>query len=506
MACVGMLALLIAGAASAQDFKPGATSLEDPLFPQIGNGGYDARHYAIDLRVDPTANRLDAGTRTVMTAVATQDLSRFSLDFQRDLTVSAVSVDGQPAQFSQVDAKKRLSKNPKVTQPAKLIVTPAAGIEDGLQFSVAVDYSGVPKVVTDADLSIEGWARACSSPGDCDGSITVNEPIGAQSWFPSNNYATDKASVETSITVPSSHVALGAGELVSKTSNVDGTTTWNWSEDDPTAPYLLSAAIGLFDYEETSMLEATTGANLLIYDAVDSSGTTDRKAEVERTVKRTPSMLNFLSKRFGPYPFDSIGTVADWAPEVGYALENQTKPHFTGDKDGPFVSDATLLHEIAHQWMGDSVSARHWTDIWFNEGWATFAEVFWGAKVNEEKQSPRQFFHAVIASKAGNFELAPAVLDDDPANLFNGFAVYARPGAMIEGYREIVGNKRFFDFARELAERHAYATIGRGRFIKEARAASGLKGRQAKRLVAYFRQWLLREGKPTLTPDDFPPP
>jgi aminopeptidase N len=298
-------------------------------------------------------------------------------------------------------------------------------------------------------------------------------------------------------------VALGAGELQSKTPNGDGTTTWSWIEDHPTAPYLTSATVGRFDYAETTMTESTTGAVLPIYDAVDSAASADRKADVERAVSRLPSMLNFLSKRFGPYPFDSIGTVADWVPAVGYALENQTKPHFSGDADGPAVSDATLLHEIAHQWMGNSVSARQWTDIWFNEGWATFSEVFWGAKVNEERQSPRQFFHAVITSKPGNFELQPALLDGDPANLFDGFAVYSRPGAMIEGYRQIVGNKRFFAFARKLARRHAYSTIDQRQFIGEAQAASGLGRHERRRLGRYFHQWLELSGKPSLRPSDF---
>jgi len=501
-AVLGLLALA-AGPAGAQDFRPGGHSLGDPLFPQIGNGGYDVRHYAIDLDYDPAANRLEPGTNVVITAVATQDLSRFSLDFQRDLEISSLTVDGAPASFDRRDARERLSKRRRVTQPAKLFITPPAGIPEGAQFSVEVAYAGVPAVVTDADLSIEGWVPACSSPGECDGSFTVNEPIGAQSWLPCNNYATDKASVATSITTPSTHVALGAGELASRVDNPGGTTTWNWVEDDPVAPYLLSATVGLFDLDIGSMTESTTGSALGIYDAIDSAAPAARKADVERAVRRTPSMVNFLSKRLGPYPFDSIGSVADWVPAVGYALENQTKPHYAGDADGPAISDGTLLHEIAHQWMGNSVSARRWTDLWFNEGWATFSEVYWGSKVNSSKQTPRQYFRAVITSRKENFRLAPAILDGDPAKLFDGFAVYERTGAMFEGLRQILGNKRFFGFARDLSATHRYGTISRGSFTRELRAASGMGRRGQRKLSAYVREWLLREGKPRLRPADF---
>lgn len=501
---VAIASLALAPSALAQDFLPGSGSLKDPLFPQIGNGGYDAESYDVDLRYSPDENRLETGTVTTMTATATQGLSRFSLDFQRDLEVSAVSVDGVDAAFEQRDAKPEFSSNPKVTQPAKLEVTPAAGIPEGARFTVEIAYSGVPEAIVDADGSVEGWIRACSKPGDCDGSFTVNEPIGAQSWFPSNNYATDKATFTTRITVPDSHVALGAGELASREAAGEGRTTWTWTEDDPTATYLTSASVGRFDFEIGSMTEAVTGATLAIYDAIDSAGPAKAKTQVERVLRRAPSTLNFLSKRLGPYPFDSIGAVADWVPSVGYALENQTKPHYAGDEDGPAISGGLQLHEISHQWMGNSVSARRWTDIWFNEGWATFLEVYCEAKMNEDATTPRQFFRAVYETEQTEFELAPAILDDDPANLFSGFAVYSRPGAMLQGYREIVGNKRFFDFATAIAQgRHAYGTIGRTAFVEEAVAASGLSGGRARKLDRYFDQWLLREGRPSLTPADF---
>ena len=498
-----VLCLALCSPTAASALEPGADSLGDPLFPQIGNGGYDVDHYDIALSYDPATNALGAGTRTTLTATATQGLSRFSLDFQRELTVSSVTVDGQPAAFDQRDAKPRLSRNPKVTQPAKLDVTPVGGLAEGRKFTVAISYSGVPEEITDSDESIEGWVRACSKPGDCDGSFTVNEPIGAQSWFPCNNYMTDKASVATSITVPNGFTALGAGELASLVAGPNATTTWSWVEDDPTATYLTSATVGRFDYvDDQTLFERTGGATLPIYGAIDSAGPAKAKAAVSRTVRRIPAMTNFLAKRFGPYPFDSIGYVADWVPAVGYALENQTKPHFAGNTKGPLVSDPELLHEIAHQWLGNSVTGRTWQEIWFNEGWATFAEVFHAAKVNEREQSTRQFFRAVLATRSQKFRLAPAELGG-PINLFSGFAVYVRPAAMLEGYREIVGTKRFFAFAKDLVKRHAYGTIGERQFVREALGASGLRGAELRRLGAYFRQWLHREGKPTLTPADF---
>ena len=503
MAAFVLAAAALALPAAASAFSRGADSLGDPLFPQIGNGGYDVSHYDLALSYDPVANALGAGTRTTITATATHDLSGFSLDFQRALTVSSVTVDGQPARFRQRNAKPRFSRKPGVTQPAKLQVFSPVGIPAGGRFEVAIDYSGVPKQITDADESFEGWVRACSSPGNCDGSFTVNEPIGAQSWFPCNDYMTDKATFTTAITVPDGYTALGTGELTSRAPAPGGNTTWSWNEDDPTATYLTSATVGKFDYDDTQALfERRGGVTLPIYGAIDSAATPDAKASVEKTTARIPSMVDFLAKRYGAYPFDSVGYVADWVPSVGYALENQTKPHFAGTRTGPDVNAAELLHELSHQWLGDSVTGRSWQQIWFNEGWATFSEVYWEAKANDGKQSPRQFFRAVLTSKRGNFKLAPAKLRD-PANLFSGFAVYNRPGAMLEGYREIVGNRRFFAFARNLITTHAYGTITERAFVRQAKRSSDLPRKRRARLGAYFRQWLHRQGKPRLTPADF---
>ncbi len=225
------LSLLAAAAPVSAAFQPGARSLGDPIFPQIGNGGYDVRHYAIDLDYDPPTNRFAPGTKTTISAQATQDLSRFSLDFQRDLQIDSVEIDGVPAaKVTRADAKPRLSPDPEVTQPAKLTITPASGITKGTRFDVAVDYHGEPAAIVDADTSLEGWVRACSAPGNCDGSFTVNEPIGAQSWYPSNDHPSDKASFELRTTAPTAYTAIGGGEQVSRIDNGNGTATTTWVE------------------------------------------------------------------------------------------------------------------------------------------------------------------------------------------------------------------------------------------------------------------------------------
>jgi aminopeptidase N len=495
--------------ANAGKYVEGARSLGDPLFPQIGNGGYNARRYRIDLDYDPDANQFNRGTSTRIVARATESLREFSLDFQ-DLDVTSVEVNGKRATFAQEEATPDLSDIPEVTQPMKLIVTPHGNARprEGERFVVDVRYQGQPQHITDPDTSIEGWIRACfplDEPRTCDGAFVVNEPIGAQSWFPSNNYPTDKARFRTLITVPDGKTAFGVGELLSMNQNGDGTRTWRWREDDPTATYLTTGTVGDFDNSFTQMTETTTGRSLDVYDAIDSTATPDQVAAIQSSLDRAPEQLNFLSNLLGPYPFDSIGAIADRAAGVGYALEVQTKPHYSGGfvSGNPSVNITTQLHEIAHQWLGNSVSPATWLEIWFNEGWATWLEWHWEFASGESTVSPADQFDTNYNDPNFDWTVAPAVLDGDPANLFHLDPTYLRSGSMLEGYRQIVGDARFVEFARTLLEEHGYGNISVEQFIDLALEISDFEGEQLQLLEDYFQQWLFLEERPTITPADF---
>jgi aminopeptidase N len=489
----------------------GARSLGDPLLPQLGNGGYDAEHYRIALDYDPAANHLDSA-RTTMTATATQKLREFSLDFQDDLEVSRVIVNGRAAQFHFEPATPDLSDIPEVTQPMKLVVDPhpSSWPKAGREFVVSVRYAGTPQPITDPDESIEGWIQACyplDPPRTCDGAFVVGEPMGSQSWFPSNNYPTDKASFDTLITVPNAKTALGVGELVARNDNGDGTSTWHWREDDPTATYLVTATSGNFIYAVDSMVEDSTGRTLPIYNAVDSSATPEQLAAINASLAEAPGQINFLSDLYGPYPFDSTGAVADRAAGVGYALEVQTKPHYAGGltSGNPSIGIGTQLHELAHMWVGDSATLQTWADIWFNEGWANWSEWYWQfLKGDPPGEDPAAIWDDLYANTPDeDWEIAPAVLDGDPANLFLSFPTYDRGAMTVQGYREIVGDQTFFAFAKALLEEYAHSNISTEEFISEAEQASGFTGAELQLLDDYFQQWLYGEEKPTIVPEDF---
>lgn len=478
-ALAGLILPLLLSTLASEEFSPGARTSGDPYIPAIGNGGYDVQHYDLTINYDPVANRMVSAAD--ITIQATQGLSEFSLDL-RGFTNATVTIDGIAAEVSRA--------------PDKLIVTPAEGIVSNRVFHAVVAYSGTPAVITEPDNTRTGWIRIGG------GAFVVSEPRAAMGWFPNNNMPADKATFDFHLTVTNTHVALGNGELASKVENPDGTATWHWHMSYPMSTYLATATVGRFDYEKT-VGTASLGPNgpLEFYNALESAMSTTQKRTANTTAARQDEIIRFISDELGvPYPFDSHGVVVH-RNGLGYALEVQTKSHF----DQAVFFPGVLAHEIAHQWYGDSVGPASWREVWFNEGWATWWEWYWNNKQDGNPMTVEQQF-TVNYGAGGDWSMPPANLPG-AAQLFDYFPIYARPGMMLEAFRQIVGHSTFFAFQRALLTEYAYSSITEAQFItlakRVAQEHSGFVESWLAKLDEFFQQWLHGTKAPTLSPAGF---
>ncbi|WP_442932439.1 M1 family metallopeptidase [Micromonospora sp. NBC_01699] len=388
-----------------RNFQPGADGVGDPYFPRYGNGGYDVANYALRVRYDPADDRL-SGTATI-TATATADLSRFNLDLV-GLTVNKVVVDGARSDYRHDDGE--------------LVITPKRGLARDDRFTVEVDYDGLPAPINSPDLG-EGGFMATE-----DGAIALGQPESASTWFPVNDHPADKASYDIAITVPGELAALSNG-VPGERSTADGWTTWRWSERTPMASYLATLVIG--DYR----VETGTHDGKPLVTAVAASLPEDGPAQ--RSLDRTGEIADFLGTRFGPYPFESYGGIALNDRRIGYALETQSRPVYGPAFFTSGPNDTVVAHELAHQWFGDSVSVRRWSDLWLNEGFATYAEWLWTE--HDGGITAQQSFDRAYADT----DWAKPALDPGRSALF-GRPVYQRGALAVHALRVTLGDEAFF--------------------------------------------------------------
>jgi aminopeptidase N len=447
--------LMLAGAVPAHAAGGGgigSPGLGDPFFGFAGNGGYDVGHYGLALDYTPATDALDA--TAVIQARATQPLARFDLDL-RGFDVSQLLVDGRPATYRRAGQE--------------LIVTPRQALRAGSDFTVLVRYAGVPEVITDPDESIEGWVPTA------DGAFVVGEPQGAPGWFPANDNPQDKATFDIAITVPDGITAMGNGVLAGRSSH-HGRTTWVWHEGLPMATYLATATNGRFELTQTRV-----GA-IPIYDAVDPT----QAAEANPVVAEVPEIVRFFSALYGPYPFDAAGAIVDDAPDVGYALESQTKPNFDRAPD-----EATLVHELAHQWFGDAVTPRQWPDIWLNEGFATWSEWIWSERHNGP--TAQETFDELYADDDPDIWEPPPANPGEPANMFVD-SIYFRGGMTLQALRVEVGDATFMRILRDWFAQHRYGNATTADFIALAERDSH------RNLGRFFYTWLFKPGRVGVAP------
>jgi aminopeptidase N len=442
------------GAANAAP-GPGEPGVGDPYFPLYGNGGYDVTNY--NIAVDYSIADVELTGDTSITATATQDLSAFNLDL--GLAPSAVSVDGVAATF--------------VQNGLEVTVTPASPITDGDEFVVRVLYAGDPTQAIPASLG--GWFVTS------DGALAAGEPEVSATWYPANDHPSDKATFKISVTTAKNKQVISNGELLSNT--VTGNrSTWVWQENSPMTTYLATVVIGNYQIVKGT----SPGGVRYLYGISKRLGGLEESAV--KSIRKTPDVVDFFTQKFGPYPFSTTGGTLVNA-SFGFSLENQTRPNYSQVFfGGNRPNSSVIAHELAHQWWGNSVSIEQWTDIWLNEGFATWSDWFYQSSRN--KFVLNDYFRGFYNGARGDRRFWAVAIGDPGKNRVFDWAVYGRGAMTLQALRNKMTPGKFNRLLKQWAASRFHGTGSVEEFTALAETIYG------KSLDVFFDEWLYQKDRP----------
>ncbi|MGP4000796.1 M1 family metallopeptidase [Streptomyces sp. 8N706] len=455
-AAAAMATLVAAGTPS-----PAAAGIGDRLFPHLGNPGYDVLAYDIAFEYSGS-NSKPLRAVTVIEARATAPLAGFHLDFARG-TVTSVEVNGRPARFESVGED--------------LALTPARPVRAGAPFRIGVVHTSDPNA-TDG-----GWVRTD------DGLAMANQADAAHRVFPCNDHPSDKARFTFRVTAPKG-ITVVAGGLPLFREPGDATTTWAYRTAHPMATELAQVSIG-----RSAVLRRTGPHGLPVRDVVPAA---DRE-RLARWTARTPGQIAWMERKVGPYPFETYGVLIAGA-RTGFELETQTlslfeRGLFTDPRFAEPYVESVMVHELAHQWFGNSVSPVRWSDVWLSESHATWYEALYAEERSGARLSERMR-RAYGLSDAWRAVGGPPAAPAPPApgrktDIFRP-VIYDGGALVLYALRERIGAAAFDRLERTWAARHRYGHASTADFIALASEVSGQDQ------TAFLRSWLYDARTPAM--------
>ena len=422
------------------------TGYGDSIYPLLGDAGLDVTHYDLSITSDPRRDAI-AG-RAELSITALRDLSQISLDFAGP-KVLGVKLGSGAVRHVQVGEK--------------LLILPPAPVASGTAFTVTVAYNGTPALHLDPSTGGGlrlGWITQAG------GSYVLSEPDGAHTFFPCNDVPADGASYSLHLDVPAGFTAVASG-VQTRQVTASGRTRTDFELTQPIPTYALTVHVGKLELETQA---GPAGTGIQIRNAFPV-GTPD---SVKATFAQTPAMIGFLAEWFGPYPYPVYGVAVSADPQIP-ALETATLSTFPSRPEQP----TTALHELAHQWFGNSLRLGDWSDIWLNEGFATYAELLWAQSQGQSAAPLLERWYARLARVPARGLPATQSLQ-----LFDSSS-YFRGALALHALRLNVGDGRFRRILADYVGRFAGRSVRTADFLGVAQQIGGQTALDA------MRPWLV---------------
>ena len=437
---------------------------------------FDVLHYTINTRFDVPQKTVIGDTLISLKPLA-NDFNSFALDAS-SMKIEAVTL---------VDNDTAL----KWTQPPnKLAIALDRAYEPSETINVRIRYRSTPErglyFVAQNQASSPG---AVSKPAQV---WTQGEPEENHHWFPCYDFPDDKATSEQYITTGATEIAISNGKLIEMTTNGDGTRTFHWKMEQPHASYLTSLVVGNY-----AKLEDAYKNIPLEYYTYYGTEETARQA-----FGKTPEMMQLFSQKLDyEYPYERYAQtiVANF---IFGGMENITATThadseilYSTSKESQISTENLISHELAHSWFGNLVTCKDWSELWLNEGFATFMEA-----VFREHDAGHDAYLSEMRSNTSLFMLEdllkyrrPLVYDlsGTALDIFDA-TVYKKGGLVLHMLRETVGDELFWKALHRYLNEYKYQPVTTRDLQRVFEEVTNRK------LDWFFDQWVYKAGFPEL--------
>jgi aminopeptidase N len=354
--------LIAATGGQAQDTGP--FSRADTLrgsYTSPGRAWWDVTFYDLHVAINPADSSIRG--RNGITYRVLSPGREVQVDLMEPLEVDSIVQDGRTVSFRR--------------EGNAFFATPATPQRTGEHKTLTVWYHGRPQIAKRPP-----WEGGFTWTTDSLGRpwiVTTDQGMGASVWWPNKDTQADEPdSQRVALTVPAPLWDVSNGRLRRVTSNSDGTTTYEWFVTSPINNYAIAVAAGHYaHYSDTYRGEG--GALTLDFWPLDYHVDAAR-----RQFPQAITMLQCFEHWFGPYPWYEDGYKLLEVPNNGMehqsavAYGNRYANGYQG-RDGSGTGlglkwDFIIVHESAHEWFGNSITAKDNADMWVHESFANYAE------------------------------------------------------------------------------------------------------------------------------------
>ncbi len=208
--------------------------------------------------------------------------------------------------------------------------------------------------------------------------------------------------------------------------------------------------------------------------------------KLDYVIAETPSIVAHLEAYFNqPFPYPKLDQIA--SPVMPGAMENAGADTY---EDGIIMLDngaptsqkkafgMIVSHELSHQWFGDYVTPKWWSDIWLNESFANWMGYRigneWRPELNIAEGAVDEGFGAMGQDSLKVGRPIHQAIDDngDIDSAFDGIT-YGKGGQVIAMIAAYMGDEKFRDGVRLHMSRHPYGNADSDDFFGALADAAG---------------------------------